>query len=96
MPTTTLLEKAPTEIRTYAFDFSEVSEILAGQTLTGTPTVSGSPSGLTFGSPSISGSKVNVAISAGSDGTTYEITMTVTTSGSATLVGCGRLKVAAC
>ena len=91
-----LREKTPSTTRIYAFGFAEVSEILSGQTLTGTPSISGSPSGLTFGSPSISGSDVLVAISGGTDDVTYDITGTVTTSGGATLPICGRLKVAVC
>lgn len=53
----------------------------------GNTTVTASPSGLTVGSPVVSGRYVQVAVSGGSSepGTAYVLTCTVSTSGGATL-----------
>jgi len=89
----TTLIKRPDWARTYRWDFSDFAEIEAGQTLTGTPTVTATPSGLTLGSPAISGAYVTCAVSAGTADYVYDLTATVTTSGGATLSIVGKLAV---
>ena len=89
----TLLVKRPDWARTYRWDFSDFAEIEGGQTLTGTPTVVATPSGLTQGSAAISGSYVTCALSGGTDGDVFEVVATVSTSGGATLSIAGKLAV---
>lgn len=72
--------KTSNESRVYSFDFSQAAELVAGQTLTGTPTVSAYPSGLTIGAASISGSKVQAQISGGTAGVIYLVHSLVSTS----------------
>lgn len=83
--------KQPAESRVYQFDFADYPEIAENsETLTGTPTVTASPSGLTIGAPTISGTKVRFRVSAGtiaSEGIDqyYLFECAVATSGSNTL-----------
>lgn len=92
MPAETLL-KLPGELSTYAFEFNPQAELVAGETLTGTPTVSITPSGPTLGSPTISGSQVRFTISGGTSNTVHTVLCTVTTSGGATLQSSGKLEI---
>lgn len=92
---TPTLTKLVGESRTYAFDYSRCAEVLSGQTLTGTPTVTASPSGLTIGSPSIAGSQVAVQISSGTLGQTYLLSCLTTTSGGSTVGVQGNLSIVA-
>lgn len=94
----TLLEKYVDESRLYDFDFTLQAEIVAGETLTGTPVVSSIPSGLTFGTPIIGAGakKVQVRISSGEEGAIYDVKCIVSTSTGSTLVGCGELKILGC
>lgn len=62
--------KHPSESLVFFGDFANL--LPSGASLTGTPTVS-VDSGITAGSPSISGTKVNVRISGGTAGTDYDI-----------------------
>lgn len=89
----TVLTKRPTEVRNFDFEFGYQPEITGGETLSGTPTVAATPSGLTIGSPTITGTKVRVQISSGTDGVEYRLTCTCSTSGSKTLVALGDLRV---
>ena len=100
----TVVEKAPSEIISRFFDFTNYPEILAGATLNGTPVtvVVGTANTLTLTLPTISGSKVTVLLTAGfaatqeSSGlwvTEYTVRCTVTTDGSHTLVMEGTLRV---
>jgi len=100
IPKTKLL-KYTTTVRSYIFDLANAPEIVSGETIS-SPTVTGSPSGLTIGTPTIleaetlavpSGKGVAVTISGGTAGTSYTLTCTVTTSGGATLVVKGDLEV---
>lgn len=87
------------ESRLYDLDFTDQKEIVAGETLTGTPTVTAAPSGLTISSPPVIGGankKVQVRISGGTANTTYSVLCTVTTTGGNTLQGCGTLYVSTC
>ena len=68
--------------RTHGFDFSDYAESEAGQTIS-TVTVTVDPADLTLGVPVASGSEVQVAISGGRVGITYELTFRVTWSGGA-------------
>jgi hypothetical protein len=97
----TTLIKIPVESRTYAFNFASQTEIAdAAETLSGTPTVTSellSGSGaLTIGSPSISGAKVVVDISGGSEGDLHHLTASCSTSGGSILAVCGKLRVINC
>lgn len=98
MARTQKLEKFAAESRKYDFDFTNQAEIVAGQTLTGTPTVSSSPSGLTLGTAVLDGTskKVQVTISGGTVNQMYEVTALVNTSGGAILEGCGKLLIIEC
>lgn len=90
------LIKRPGESRLYAVNFGFQPEIRdTGEALSGTPTVSSTPSGLTIGSPTISAAKVQFRISGGTDGIDYTLTVTTTTSGGNTLVETVTLKVRA-
>ena len=86
------------ESRLYDLDFTDQKEIAAGETLTGTPTVTATPSGLTVGVPVLGGAnkKVQVQISGGTANTAYLVLCTVGTNGGNTLQGCGTLYVATC
>jgi hypothetical protein len=88
-----MLTKKAGEVETFAFEFKQRAELVAGDTLTGTPTVSATPSGLTLGSPFLSGSQVRVTISGGTSGTQYLVTCTVVTAGGSTLQSVGPLNV---
>ena len=85
--------KRTAEVRTYSFDFSKFPEIVAGDTLTGTPTITVAGTGLTLGSPSISSNLVKVQISAGTNGTVYVMKCQCSTVGGSTLVCGGMLLV---
>jgi len=76
-------------------DFSQFPEIIAGASLSGSPTFVATPSGLTITSIAISGTQVQAIISGGTDGTTYQITVTAQDNNSPkdTLVGIGYLYV---
>ena len=92
--------KYQAENRLYAMSFAQKAEIIAGQTLTGTPTVTAvantlGSTALTIGSPSISGSNVIFQISGGTGDTNYTITVVVSTNVSPTvLVGEGMINIA--
>jgi len=91
---TTLL-KYNTEIRTFAFNYEEMPEIVAGQTLA-SATITATPAGLTIGTPSISGGKVFFVVTGGTAGVTYDIQCLATTSSGSKLLGCGLLAVESC
>lgn len=80
--------KLPGENRLYAVNFGNQPEIRdGGQTLTGTPTVAISPSGLTVGSPSISGNLVQFRVSGGIDLVDYTLTVQCSTNDGITILG---------
>ena len=83
--------KQPSESRFYNFDFT--SKLRTGDALTGSPTVTGAPTGLTIGVPSLSSPLVQVRISGGVDGITYKLTALATTTQGDTLEVDGRLQV---
>jgi hypothetical protein len=91
-PTMAILVKRAAETRTYWMDFSNLPEVQSGQTLS-SPSVSATPPGLTFGTATVSGNKVQVTVSSGTDGVLYTLSFQCTTSGGATLVGIGYLMV---
>lgn len=86
-----ILEKQSGESRTVGMDF--VNLLDTGETLSSVSSVTTSPSGLTVGSGTISGTKVLVTVSGGSAGTTYRFDFTVVTSSSQTLMADGKLIV---
>lgn len=77
-PTYPVRQKQPGEKRTLAFEFGP--KIAVGDSLTGTPVMS-SDAGLTFGPPVISGTRVSVQISGGTDGNDYAVQCKVDTVG---------------
>jgi len=80
--------KLPSENRVYLFNMGDQPELRdQGQTLTGTPSVSSSPSGPTIGTPSVSGNNVVCRISAGTDLNDYVLTVTCGTSDGTTIIG---------
>lgn len=99
-----VLLKQPGEDLLFYFDFDKL--LGSSETLTGTPTVTGSPSGLTIGSPTIvsadatvlgrsvlANRAVQVRISSGTDGTDYTVQCSCATSASNTRVIDGTLQV---
>ena len=86
-----LLIKQPGETRQFSMDFSSLLDTV--ETIS-SPVITSTPAGLTVGTASISGSKILFTIAAGTHPVRYRIEVTVTTSGGATLVGDGVLKVA--
>ena len=88
-----VLTKRPTEVRNFDFEFGYQPELTGGETLSGTPTVTSGTSGLTIGASSITGTKVRVQLSGGTDGIVYRLTCTCPTSGGKTLVALGDLRV---
>jgi hypothetical protein len=84
-------EKTPDESAPFDFDFSE--DLVTGETITGSPVMSATPSGLNLGVPSVNGSIVQVRISAGTARTTYDVRCKITTSQSNTYEGSGDLIV---
>lgn len=92
-----VLIKQPDEVRQYTFDYSAQLEVVAGETLTGSPTVTATvlngAGSLTIGSPSISGTKVNVTISGGVLGENYAVKCLVQTNASHTLACVGELRI---
>lgn len=99
-----VLLKQPGEDLIFYFDFDKLMN--ASETLTGTPTVTGSPSGLTIGSPTVISANatvlgktvlanraVQVRISAGTDGNSYTVQCSCGTSASNTRIIDGTLEV---
>lgn len=85
-------DKHPTEVEVAIIDFGP--KLRTGEALTGTPTVTVSPSGPTLGSPAITGADIEIegvtvttgegvifTVSGGTDGTDYDITATCSTDG---------------
>jgi hypothetical protein len=102
-PAMTILTKRAGETRLYTMDFSNMPEIVGGDTLTGTPTwncisavgTGGKTSDLAFTSPALhAGNKgADVKIAGGVDGVTYGVSASVTTAAGYTLVGIGYLYI---
>ena len=93
-----LPNKTSTEVKNLTFDFSSL--LASGETIS-TKTVTAAvysgtdatPSGIISGSASNSGAVVTQAITGGTVGVIYELTCTVTTSASQTLVLVGYMAV---
>jgi hypothetical protein len=85
------LSKQPSESRLYAIDF--VNLLATGETISSVTSVVGTPSGLTIGSPTISGTQVLFRVSGGVEGVLYSIVALIRTSLSNTLEGDGILEV---
>lgn len=83
--------KQPDESRTYAFDFSNLLE--SGETLLSGATIAAETTGLTIGSPAISGKLVKVVIADGANGSDYVVQCSVTTSLGNILAIDGRMQV---
>lgn len=91
-PTPVTLCKRAADAARFNFDFSRYREPRAGQAIL-TAAVASTPSGLTVGTPAVSGAYVQAQISGGAAGTTYLLTCTITTSGGATRTMQGYLEV---
>ena len=99
------LTKHPSESVFYAVDFTNI--LASGETLSGTPTVTVSPTGPTIGAPTVNtgvltddegntvaiGKAVQVRVSAGTDGIDYTLTVSCATTASDTRVGTCKLYV---
>ncbi len=79
-------EKAPAEDLPYTYDFGLWAQLQGSDTLA-SATVTGSPAGLTIGTPSVSGTVVSVRLSSGTVATTYRLTVSGTTAAGFKLVG---------
>lgn len=97
MPAPETLIKRPNESRAYNIDFVNLLAVgPPAETITTVSSVTGSPAGLTITSPIISGTKVQVRISGGTNGIEYVITANIITSDGNTLEDCGTLLVLIC
>lgn len=99
--------KHPSESRVYGVDFTRL--LAVGETLTGSPTVTVAPSGVTASGSVVNsstfldddgvtiavGKGVQVRLAGGSDGSDYVVTISVGTSQSNTLVVVATLQVRA-
>jgi len=91
-----VLIKHPNETRVYTFDFHKLTEIVNGDTITGSPTliVTVDQPGLNLGTPAIAtGSTATVSISGGNPGATYTLICTASTAGGSTLQCLGKLVI---
>ncbi len=94
------LEKTVDEDDIFTFDF--VNRLNTGETISSVGTITqindATPSAtpVTLGTPTFSGSKVQVRISVGVDGTTYTLTCPIATSDSNTKEQCGKLLIKEC
>lgn len=73
-------EKKPDETKAVKFDYRAFLTD-AGDTISGTPVISATPSGLTLGAPSVLSNIVMVMVSAGTAGSTHTIQCKLTTTG---------------
>lgn len=94
----TTLVKFPEEKLKFSFNFSSQPELVAGATLTGTPSVAnvlvvGSGS-LTLSGVAINGENVDVWIEGGTLRDTFDLTCSVSASDGSTLAAKGRLLIA--
>lgn len=87
------LIKRPSEDKLYDFDFTNL--LRSGETITGTPTVTATPSGLTISGIAVASPKVQARIIGGADGITYKIEVTADTDQSNKHIDQGDLKVEA-
>lgn len=96
--------KSASEVRTCAMRMQP--EMATSETITGTPTIASSPSGLTFGSITVTaaamridgvltptGQGVTFTVSGGTSGQTYTITVSCATSAGQTIEGVGYLGI---
>lgn len=88
------LTKRSGESILYALDFA--NQLASGETISTVSSITGAPSGLTIGAGAISGTEVRFRVSAGTSGTRYCITVTITTSASNTRIECVELLVQDC
>ena len=86
-----ILCKQEGELITYAMEFANL--LATGESLSSVTDVTASPTGLTIGSASISGTEVRFAISAGVHHKKYRVQVEVITSTGNTRIGDGLLQV---
>jgi hypothetical protein len=88
----TVLIKQPSESRVYAVNFRNL--LATGDSITAVTSVTASPTAeLTFGTAVISSPRVKFRVEDGVAGTSYKITVVVTTTSGDTLKGDGDLEV---
>lgn len=86
------IEKMAEETLTLAVEFG--GELASGETLTAAGAIAWTPSGLSSSAPTISGTQIKFAVIGGTDGVSYEFTLTgVSTSGGNTLGAQGWLDI---
>lgn len=90
MATTTSIIKDADESITYTVDLAD--SLGSGETIS-SATVTGSPSGLTIGTPVLGSTSFNVSISGGTTDVVYELDMVIVTSNSNTLNVCVTLSI---
>jgi hypothetical protein len=83
--------KHPAELKNLEFDFG--AKIGHPETITGTPTVVCSPTGLTIGAVTVAGTRLEFTASGGTDGVTYRLTATASTTAAQVLIAMGDLVV---
>lgn len=86
-----ILVKTEDELRRYQFEFAK--ELASSDTFTGVQVITATPSGLTIGTVTDSGSVVQAPISVGVNGTDYTVKCKATTTGGDTLEMQGTLAV---
>lgn len=97
MKNITTLEKFREESRLFSFDFSLQPELrTVPPAVLDAPAVTATPDGLTIGTPAVSGTRVNVQLSEGTNGVTYLVECLVNTDGGAVIAGIGKLKILRC
>jgi hypothetical protein len=70
-------EKSPGDRRWCVFDFGDIPELLAGETITGTPTLSSAPSGLVHTDVTVLLYEVGFWLSGGTASTSYDLTCNI-------------------
>ncbi len=86
-----ILTKQPAEVTIYSMDFEDL--LRSGDSIASVTSVTATPSGLTLGTASITGTEVQFSISSGTDGTWYAVEVVIATLGGDTLEGDGYLYV---
>lgn len=87
------LGKDPDENLDYSIDFTDVIGVSPGDTITGTPVWSATPSGLTLSSPTLNGNVATTFASGGTEGEEYELSCRIQTTQGRTFVRSGMLKI---
>ncbi len=90
---TTFDPKLPDEEEPFTFDFTD--RLSAGQSIV-SATVTATPTGLTLGTPSVTGALVTVQLEDGDSGVVYHLEALATLNDSSVVGYCTRLRVQEC